>query len=141
MAQLSPQGNANSYTIKNWLTKFHICKGRWLRISTYWGYRIKRKSNYITVNDQSNIEFFIRFFLTTGLSYISNYLFFFHGPLLQRQPKKKKNCRGMHISRESLGTIFLLDQTNMLLEHYWIHKMHAGPCFQTEKKNQKPFWL
>jgi hypothetical protein len=93
---------------------------------------IRRKSNYLTVNDQSNIEFFIRFFVTTGLFYNWNYLFLFHGLHFLRD-NKKNNYRVMHLSRESLGTIFLLDQTNMLLNTFWSIKCMLGHVLNQKK--------
>jgi len=97
----------------------------------------KKKVKLYFSEYQSNIEFFIRFFLTTGRYNISNYLFFFLS--VSSTSSVIKKLRGMNISRENSGIVFLLRETSMLLENYWtqnsrfIQKMQAWPCFKTKK--------
>jgi len=97
----------------------------------------KKKVKLYFSEYQSNIEFFIRFFLTTGRYNISNYLFFFLS--VSSTSSVIKKLRGMNISRENSGIVFLLRETSMLLENYWtqnsrfIQKMQARPRFKTEK--------
>jgi len=69
----------------------------------------KKKVKLYFSEYQSNIEFFIRFFLTTGRYNISNYLFF--SLSVSSTSSVIKKLRGMNISRENSGIVFLLGQS------------------------------
>jgi len=68
----------------------------------------KKKVKLYFSEYQSNIEFFIRFFLTTGRYNISNYLFF--SLSVSSTSSVIKKLRGMNISRENSGIVFCLDK-------------------------------